>query len=51
MMRLILKPPGRGNWTPLVIDYTGPRLLPLVVHVGMTIVLAGVTFRVVEVRP
>jgi hypothetical protein len=50
-MTVILKPPGRGNWSPLRLDYTGPQVLPLVVHVGMQIVLAGVVFRVCEVRP
>jgi hypothetical protein len=50
-MTVVLKPPGRGNWTPLRIDYTGPQVLPLLVRVGECITLAGVVFRVVEVRP
>lgn len=49
-MIVVLKPPGRGNWSPLVIDYRGPRLKPMLVQVGELIVLAGQTFRVVEVR-
>lgn len=50
-MTLLLKPPGRGNWTPLVIEYAGPQVLPLLVRVGECITLAGVVFRVCEVRP
>lgn len=49
-MTLILKPPGRGNWSPMVIDYRGPRLLPMLIERGALIVLGGVTFRVLEVR-
>jgi len=49
-LTVVLKPPGRGNWTPLVIEYSGPQVLPLLVRVGECITLAGVVFRVVEVR-
>jgi len=35
---VVLKPLGRGNWSPLL------------VRVGECIVLAGITFRVCEVR-
>lgn len=49
-MIVILKPPGRGNWAPLVLSYTGPRVRPMLVAVGDVVTLAGTEFRVVEVR-
>ena len=47
---VILKPPGRGNWSSMVLEYQGPRLLPMLVAVGDLVTLAGVLFRVCEVR-
>jgi hypothetical protein len=59
---LVLRPKGRGNWSPVTLqisDHTTlPRLMfnsghgaPLLVRVGSTIHIGGVMFRVCEVRP
>lgn len=59
---LILRPKGRGNWSPVQLQVndqnTLPRLMfdsgrgaPLLVRVGATIPIGGVLFRVCEVRP
>lgn len=47
---LLLKPVGRGNWAPLTLRLDGTRAKPLLVRVGELINLAGVTWRVCEVR-
>lgn len=47
---LVLKPVGKGNWGPLVMRLDGTRAQPLLVRVGDRIELAGVTWRVCEVR-
>ena len=47
---LLLKPVGRGNWAPLTLRLDGTRAQPLLVRVGDRIELAGVTWRVCEVR-
>lgn len=48
---LILKPAGRGNWTPLTMAIEGARAAPLLVRVGQTMVLGGVTFKISKVLP
>lgn len=48
---LVLKPKGRGNWTPIVLTVDGDRATPLLVKVGETVTLAGIVFRICEVRP
>lgn len=52
-MMLILRPPGRGNWQPLVIAITESKHapLPLEVYVGQKWTIAGRVFRICEVRP
>lgn len=50
-MTVIVKPIGRGNWETLTLVVTGSRAQPLVVTVGETFDLGGVTWRVIEVRP
>lgn len=52
-MTLLLKPPGRGAWTPLLlrIEHSKHAPLPLEVHVGQRISIAGRVFRVAKVMP
>lgn len=50
-MTLVLKPQGRGNWTPLLMAVEGKRAAPLLVRVGQLLPLGGVVFRIAEVRP
>lgn len=47
---LVLKPKGRGNWSPLRVTVEGKRASPLLFRVGQILLLAGVTFRVCEVK-
>ncbi len=49
-MTVLCKPAGRGNWAVLTLRYAGPQMAPFVVRVGERFVLAGVTWRVCEVR-
>lgn len=48
---LILKPAGRGNWAAVTMTIEGKRLSPMLVRVGALLSLAGVTWRICEVRP
>ena len=49
---LVLKPIGRGNWATVLLEVKGRRApLPLEFALGQRVVLAGQTFRIVEVRP
>jgi hypothetical protein len=48
---LILRPPGRGNWAPVILAIEGKRAAPLLVRVGDLIPLAGQVFRVAKVMP
>jgi len=48
---VILKPAGRGNWTPTTLRLEGHHHLPLLVRVGTRLELGGVVFRICEVRP
>lgn len=50
-MTLVLRPAGRGNWTPLVLQVTGQRAAPLLVRRGQFIQLAGVTYRISRIEP
>lgn len=47
---LVLKPIGRGNWAPLTLRMDGTRAQPLLVRIGDRLTMAGVTWRVCEVR-
>ncbi len=47
---LVLKPIGRGNWTPVYMQLSGYRAQPLLFRVGSTIDLAGLTFRICRVH-
>lgn len=49
-MTVIAKPAGRGNWATVTLLLTGSRAQPLLVKVGDRFELAGVTWRVCEVR-
>lgn len=46
---MIVKPVGRGKWTPMVLQYEGKHVLPLFVKVGAEFVLGGVRWRVHQV--
>lgn len=46
---LILKPKGRGNWSPVTVDIKGQRAGPLLFRVGTYVLLGGVTFRIHKV--
>jgi hypothetical protein len=50
-MSVICKPVGRGNWSPMVLEYGGPQLAPFTCSVGEQFSLGGVLWRVCEVRP
>lgn len=50
-MTLILKPRGKGNWSPLIVVIEGQRAAPILVRRGQLIPLGGVTYRIVEVKP
>jgi hypothetical protein len=53
LVTLILRPPGRGAWTPVVLTVENSRHapLPLEVFVGQRWTLGGKVFRISEVRP
>jgi len=48
---LILRPPGRGNWTPLVIAVEGKRAAPMLVKPGQKLTLGGIVWRISKVLP
>lgn len=52
-MTLILRPPGRGNWTPVIVQVEGKPHLPppMYFEVGQRVPLGGMVFRIAEVRP
>lgn len=50
-LTLILKPKGRGSWSPLTVTLDGPRACPLLIRAGQTITLGGVCFRICRVLP
>jgi hypothetical protein len=50
-LTLILRPPGRGNWSPLVLAIEGKRAAPLLVWRGQLLTLGGVVYRIARVQP
>lgn len=52
-MRIVCRPPGKGNWHPVTIEITGRRVqLDLFrFRVGEIIPLGQLKLRIVEVRP
>lgn len=50
---LVCRPPGRGNWTPVIVAIQESRHapLPLEVHVGQRLTIAGRELRVCQVLP
>lgn len=53
-MRILLVPPGRGRWSPIVVTYDpkrrGEAPIPLTVKVGDRVPLFGREFRVQAVE-
>lgn len=49
---LVLRPPGRGNWSPvrIIIDETRNAPKPLLFRKGERVTLGGIVFRVVRVH-
>jgi hypothetical protein len=48
---LILRPIGRGNWTPLIVAVEGKRAAPMLVHLNNRLPIGGVVYRVAKVLP
>lgn len=48
---LVLKPRGRGNWKPLLLQVSGSHLPTLTVKPGDLVPLGGIVFRVCRVLP
>jgi hypothetical protein len=48
---LVLRPPGRGNWQPLIVAIEGRRLAPLLVRVGQRMTIGGQVYRIAKVSP
>lgn len=50
-MTLVLKPPGRGKWTPVLLTITPSKHAPLPMYVarGQQVLIAGQVFRVAQV--
>jgi len=48
---LVLKPAGRGNWSPVTLTVAGARACPILVVPGQLLHIGGVTFRICEVKP
>jgi hypothetical protein len=48
-MQLVLRPVGRGNWSPLVMSLEGKRLGELVLRVDDRLALGGRVLRVAQV--
>jgi hypothetical protein len=46
---LVLRPPGRGNWQPLIVTIEGRRLAPLLVRVGQQLPIGGQIYRIAKV--
>lgn len=47
---LTLKPKGRGNWKPITMRVEGDRANPLLVKVGDSLMLAGIVFRICNIK-
>ena len=50
-MKLILRPPGRGNWAPLIVAIEGKRAAPMLVRKDQRIELGAVVYRIAKVLP
>ena len=51
-MTLLLRPPGRGNWRPVLLRVEGWHApLPLEFAINQRVVLAGREFRIARVMP
>jgi hypothetical protein len=50
---LVLRPPGRGAWTPVLLQVSQGRHSPSALDVkkGQRVEIAGRVYRVAEVRP
>ena len=48
---LLLRPIGRGNWTPLIVAIEGKRAAPMLVRRGDRLPIGGVVYRVAKVLP
>jgi hypothetical protein len=50
---LILRPPGRGNWKPIVLSFAASKHspLPLEVFAGQRVTISTHVFRVAKVLP
>ena len=50
-MTLVLKPPGRGKWSPVLVTIEPSRNAPLPLYVarGQRVQIGGQTFRVAQV--
>lgn len=49
-MTLLLRPKGRGAWTPVVMTVQGKRANPLLIRVGQTLSLGGIVFRICSIQ-
>lgn len=50
-MTLLLRPRGRGNWTPVTLVVTGRRAQSLFIQRGQLLFFGGVHWRIAEVMP
>jgi hypothetical protein len=50
-MTLVLRPPGRGAWAPVIVVIDGRHAIPLVFRRGDLFPLGGEVFRIVRVLP
>ena len=50
-MTLILRPRGRGNWSPVTCVMTGEWVFPIMYFVGGTITMGGTQWRISKVLP
>lgn len=48
---IILRPVGRGNWSPLIVAIEGKRAAPMLVRRGQMVPLGGVVYRISKVLP
>jgi hypothetical protein len=48
---IVAKPVGRGNWSRIEMAIRGDRAQPLLVKIGDRFTMAGITWRICEVKP
>lgn len=48
---LVLRPPGRGNWSTLIVAIEGKHLAPLLVRVGQRMTIGDQVYRIAKVLP